>query len=67
MLLSGYHDDMYDKFFEENEGWEIIDIDTVCQAAVVHGNGALKDNYKRTEVLWKNKMLVNSGHQMTMF
>ena len=67
VLLSGYHNNTYDKFFEEHEGWEVVDIDTVCQAAVVHGDGELKKNYKRTEVLWKNEMLVKAGHQLSMF
>jgi len=67
VLLSGYHNATYDNFFEEHEGWEVTEIDTVCQASVVHGAGALKKDYKRTEVLWKNKMLVNVGHQLTIF
>lgn len=65
VLLSGYHCKMYDDFFDEHEDWEVIDLEVVCQAAVVHGEGKLKEGYKRVEVLWKNEALCKAGHQLS--
>ncbi len=67
VLLSGYHNPFYDK---ELESWYSRDIEVVSQATPTTrgtkllGEGALKKNQKRVEVLWWNEQLEKATSQM---
>ena len=71
-ILSGYHDEKYDKYAKENN-WHIKNIETVSQATPttistgLKGEGSLKENQQRIEVLWWNENLEDRLGQLTIF
>ncbi len=56
-VLSGYNDNMTYQSLLEN-GWSLVELDTVCRAAAqtrtsgLKGKGKLLENQRRTECLW---------------
>ena len=71
-LLSGYHHEIYDKAALLND-WYVQSISTISQATPttistgLKGEGALKENQQRTEVLWWNNALEDRLGQLTIF
>ena len=69
VLLSGYHNLMYD---DKLKDWYYRNIETQDNATpntrhTFKGNGSQRENQPRTEVLWWNEALEQAGHQTTIF
>lgn len=48
VLISGYHNALYDSYLTETEGWQKVSIET-------HTRDTKGKDLARTEILWKNR------------
>jgi len=62
VILSGYHNDLYQSILVEELGWDYKEIDVTCFSSYVPG----KDKPKRTEVLWYNPAVSDNTSQLVL-
>ena len=64
IMLSGYRNAIYNKL--NINGWDVTEFNVVCNTvgktkySNIGGKGSLKKDFKRTEVVWRNPILIEA-------